>query len=184
MDWIFPGGFSGWRNVSLGAITFGIVIMVWHLGRWKATNPKGAWKNKDSLSKLLVPFFPLWLFGNLLILCANGLIGWVVGAALWLGDFSGKHALRDGVGAGAPGMTRIAGTTLTDPGYMVVLAVVAFVTAWGIHKGVFKGKGRWNLVLPIMSGICMGLSQGVAGSMGHATGAAADTLGSLIVGWI
>ena len=184
MDWIFPGGLSGWRVVSLGGITFGLMVWVWHVVRWKATSPKGSWKDKSALSKLLIPFFPLWLYGNLMILCANGIVGWIAGVSLWTGDTAGKHALRDGVGAQAPGMTRASGLTLTNPGYMVVILVTTGIVEYAVHKGSFKGKGRWNLIFPVMSGTCMGLSQGVAGAVGHAVGPGADTLGAIVTGWI
>lgn len=184
MDILFPGGFSAWRAVSLGAITFGLMVWVWQIMRWKANSPKGAWKDRQALGKLLIPFFPLWLYGNLMILCANGLIGWIAGASLWAGDTVGKHVLQDGVGASAPDVTRSAGLALTNPGYMVVVLITTGVVAYGVHKGTFKGKGRWNLILPVVSGTCMGLSAGVAGAVGHAVGPGADTLGALVVGWI
>lgn len=184
MNILFPGGFSAWRAVSLGAITFGLMVLVWHVMRWKATSPKGAWKDKQALGRLLIPFFPLWAYGNLIVLCANGILGWIAGLSLWAGDTVGKHVLRDGVGAQAPAMTRASGITLTNPGYMVVILVTTGIVAYAVHKGSFKGKGRWNLILPVVSGTCLGLSQGVAGMVGTVVGPGADTLGSMIVGWI
>lgn len=180
----FPGGFSAWRTVSLGAITLGMIVVVWHVVRWKVKSPKGAWKDRKALGHLLIPFFPLWIYGNLMILSANGLLGWIAGASLWTGDMTGRKILTYGVGGSSPSVSRGSGLVLTSQGLSILILVTTGVIAYATYKGSFKGRGRWNLILPIVSGTCMGLSQGVCGLIGRTVGPGADTLGSLLFGFI
>jgi hypothetical protein len=178
---LFPGGFSAWRAVSLGAITFGLIVVVWHVVRWKAKSPKGAFKNRQALENLLIPFFPLWIYGNLMILSANGILGWLAGASLWTGDMAGRKVLLYGAGADSPAMTRASGLVLTNQGLAVLVLITTGIVAYGVHK---KSLRRWDLILPVMAGTCMGLSQGLCGMIGRTVGPGADTLGALLFSWV
>ncbi len=159
-------------SVSLGGLTVGLGIIVWTGYRWWHTTQHD-WKT------LVLPFLPLMCYGMLLILSTGGLLGGIAGVTLWGSNSVGTQALDKGVGGGSPEVTRSVNMVLTDPGHMmVVLFTIAIVATWVFKKSV----RRWDVILPIVCGISLGLSSGIAGVAAELLGPGVDTAGGALAG--
>lgn len=165
MDW-------GTNVVSLGGLTVGLGIVVWHGFRWHHTGGKN-WK------KLTLPFVPLMAYGMLLILSAGGILGGAAGIALWGSNKVGDITLKYGVGGNSPNATRTVDLVLTNAGHMmVVLMTIALVATWMYKKSI----RRSDIFLAVVCGISLGLSSGIAGVAAQALGPAVDTAGGMLAG--
>lgn len=167
--------------VSLGGITVGLAIIVWHVARWWNQNPtKGiAEKFTKKWRPLLIPYLPFWGYGALLILSAGGLLGSAANIALWGSNEVGRIALQTAVGGEDVAVTRSAGLVLDPAGHAVVILLTVVVVA------LFRFNERMPraaAALSILSGVCLGLSGGVAGFMAEWLGAGVDTLGGAVMG--
>jgi hypothetical protein len=160
------------NTLSLGGLTVGLGILTWTGYRWWHTQRKN-WK------ALAFPFFPLMSYGMLLVLSAGGLLGGIAGIALWGSNHIGDITLKYGVGGGTPGVTRSVSLVLTDGGHMmVILMTIAMIATW-IYK---KSLRRLDIILPIVCGISLGLSSGIAGVAAQALGPVVDTAGGALAG--
>jgi len=183
--------------VSLGGFTVGLSIIVWHGVRWWKTDNDHDWK------ELLFPFLPLMLFGMLVILSAGGFLGSVGSVALWGSNRVGKVALEQGVGANDRDVTRSTNLVLEDGGHMVVILMTVAFVGWlvfskdsrknqeGKNNGIIGRiivrtiaiiKSNWGLILPVVSGVCLGLVGGIAGFFAITLAPVVDTMGGMIVG--
>lgn len=160
------------NTLSLGGLTVGLGILTWVGYRWWFTQRKN-WK------ALIFPFIPLMCYGMLLILSTGGILGGAAGVTLWGSNLIGDITLEYGVGGGTPGVTRSVSLVLTNAGHMmVVLMTVALAAFWVFKKTV----RRLDIVLPIVCGISLGLSSGIAGVAAMVLGPTVDTAGGIIAG--
>jgi hypothetical protein len=160
------------NTLSLGGLTVGLGILTWHGYRWWFTQ-KGNWK------ALLLPFLPLLSYGMLLILSAGGILGGAAGVTLWGENLIGDLTLEYGVGGGTTNVTRSVSLVLTNGGHMmVVLITIALAAMW-----VFKKSMRHrDILIPIVGGISLGLSSGIAGVAAMGLGPLVDTAGGMLAG--
>lgn len=180
--------------VGLGGVAVAICIIVWESVRWWYESPgkTGTEKLKKNWRALPVPCVPmnafgaLSCFGMLLILSAGGVLGGAASVALWGSNEVGRIALEQGVGGTDADVTRSTSLVLSNGGHLVVLAMaVAFagVCVFSRSKRGFSVRDVLaRLVLPVVCGICMGLSSGMAGWAAQVLGPAVDTLGGFITG--
>jgi len=172
--------------VSLGGLTVGMAILVWHISSWYLSQSsklsffkklKGDWKG------LLLPFIPLMLFGSLLILSAGGYLADLAGIPLWGSNELGGLALERGMGGNNPDVTRTNHIALDDGGRSVVLLMlVVFVVYWLKRVRGRDWKEQVALALPLVCGICLGLSDGYAGWASESLGPPVDSLGASLAG--
>lgn len=160
------------NGVSLGGLTVGLGILTWIGYRWWYS-PGRHWKT------LVIPFVPLMCYGMLLILSAGGILGGAAGTTLWGSNLVGDRTLEYGVGGGTPEVTRTVSLVLTDGGHMVViLMTLAVIATWKFKKSL----SRLDLLLPIVCGISLGLSSGVAGLAAQLLAPGVDTVGGVLAG--
>lgn len=178
--------------VSLGGVVVGLAIIVWYVVKWfQESGKEKDWKS------LCLPFIPLMLYGMLLILSTGGILGGAAGIALWGSNEIGRVAIEYGVGGTSPNVTRTTSLVLEDGGHaVVILMTVAFVAYLVFSKNSrssTKGEGwirkivlviryNLNLIMPVISGICLGLSDGLAGFVARWLGPGVDTLGGYLMG--
>lgn len=172
--------------VSLGGLTIGMGILVWHVMSWYLDQNaklgffkrlKGGWKG------LLLPFLPLMLFGSLLILSAGGYLADAAGIPLWGSNQVGGFALEEGMGGNNPDVTRTNHIALSDGGRSVVLLMlVAFIAFWLKRVRGNDWKEQLALAVPVICGICLGLSDGYAGWASESLGPPVDSLGEGLAG--
>lgn len=161
--------------VSLGGLFVGMGIIFWHTALWWV----GGGKTAGNWRALLIPFIPIFLYGMLLILSAGGILGWVAQFSLWGSNVVGDATLEYGVGGGTQNVTRTTNVVLTAPGHMVVgLITIVMVAVWMYSKKI----SRMSTLLYMLSGICLGLSSGVAGVFAWAMAPSVDTVGGVIAG--
>jgi hypothetical protein len=137
------------------------------------------------------------LYGMLLILSAGGILGGMSNFALWGSNQIGRIALERGVGGEDTDATRSTSLVLESGGHGVVLLMtIAFVAVMVFTKETqsqMKGEGwirkifiliRMSMVLlrPVLAGICLGLSDGMAGWAAEVLAPAVDTLGGFLMG--
>lgn len=169
--------------VSLGGLTIGLAIIVWFVVRWwygaGGKNAGVGQKFKNGWKDLLLPFLPLMLFGSLIILSAGGYLADIGGVALWGTNEVGSIALEQGMGGNSPDVTRTNNIALDDGGRSVVfLMVVAFAAVLAFNKNA----RRLDLILPVVCGIALGLSDGWAGLASETLAPAVDSLGGTLTG--
>lgn len=178
--------------VSLGGVVVGLSIIVWYTVKWMQESGKDKnWK------ALFIPFLPLMIYGMLLILSTGGILGGAAGIALWGSNEIGRVALEYGVGGTSPDVTRTTSLVLENGGHaVVILMTVAFAAYLAFSKNsrsATKGEGwirkivlivryNLNLIMPVISGVCLGLSDGLAGITAEWLGPAVDTLGGYVMG--
>ncbi|SFD12523.1 hypothetical protein [Streptomyces aidingensis] len=159
------------RAVGLGGVTIGLCILAWTLTAW--------WMRDKHKPAAIAPYLLSACYGILIVLSTGGLLGAVAGVALWGGNTAGAAALEYGVGGTAPDVTRSSPLTLTPGGHVLVL--LATVVLAGIWK--FSGKLRGRRVpAGIITGICLGLSGGIAGWAAVVLAPAVNIPGDLIAG--
>lgn len=174
-------------GVSLGGLAVGIIIFAIHIAGWYFDQNsklsffkrlKGGWRN------LLLPFIPLMLFGSLIILSAGGYLADIAGIPLWGSNELGGFALEEGMGGSNPDVTRTNNIALSDGGRVVVLTMIAiFIVFWLKRVRGRDWKDQVALALPVICGICLGLSDGYAGWASEALGPPVDDLGASVAGW-
>lgn len=179
--------------VSLGGVAVGLSIIVWTAVRWWKTSEA----DQREWQELVFPFLPLFAYGMLLILSAGGVLGSTASVALWGSNEIGRVALEEGVGSADVDATRTNNIVLSEGGHMVVLlmtvAFVAYLVFSEESRKNRKNQGwikkiitvvRVNLVLimPVVAGVCLGLSSGMAGWAAQGLGPAVDTLGASMAG--
>lgn len=162
------------HGVTLGGVTVGLSIVLWTLIRWWHS-PGRHWK------RLVVPFVPLMAYGTLLVLSTGGLLGKAAGTTLWGSNRVGNVALVAGVGGDSPNIPRPVDIVLTDGGHVIVILMTIGLIAVAKYK---KSVRTWELLLPVVAGISLGLSPGIAGLAAQVLGPAADTLGGTLSGLI
>lgn len=178
--------------VGLGGVTISLSIITWEFIRWwfEAQGKSAGDKFKKNWRSLPLPFVPLNQFGMLscygmlLILSAGGILGSAASVALWGSNQVGRVALEQGVGGNDQNVTRTTNVVLNDGGHLVVwVCLVAFIAVC-----VFSRKKRGftvrdvlvRMVLPVVCGVCLGLSDGMAGWAAQLLGPAVDSLGGFI----
>jgi hypothetical protein len=160
------------NTLSLGGLTTGLGILTWVGYRWWFTQRKN-WK------ALVFPFVPLMCYGMLLILSAGGVLGGAAGVTLWGSNLVGDVTLEYGAGGGTPEVTRPVSLVLTNGGHMmVVLMTIALIATWVFKRSI----RRIDIVLPIVCGVSLGLSSGIAGVAAQVLGPAVDTSGGMLAG--
>lgn len=183
--------------VSSGGLVVGMSIIVWNVIRWWRNSPEHDWK------EIVFPDVPLLCYGILVILSAGGILGGAGSVALWGSNRIGKVALERGVGAQDVDVTRTNNLVLEEGGHMIVILMTVAFVGWlvfskesrknnnGKNKGwifripirtVVVFKENLNLILPVVAGISLGLSDGVAGWVAQGLGPAVDTTGGLLAG--
>ncbi|KUL59661.1 MULTISPECIES: hypothetical protein [Streptomyces] len=152
-------------GVSLGGAAVGTIILFLVLQRWWLKGSKGKSDGDGGGGrswKTLLPFGLGSLYGMLAILAAGGLLGTIVGIALWGANGLGDLALIYGVGGNSPMASRGQQLALTDGGHVIVLLTTALVIgAWRWSKKF----PRKQVGLGVLCGICLGLNAGIAGIM-------------------
>ncbi|MFJ4012242.1 hypothetical protein [Streptomyces sp. NPDC090026] len=167
--------FTPHNIVTLGGVVVGLSLLVWEIVTWWP-GAKQAGKPKHLLR--LLPFTAAWLYGMVLILSAGGVAGLAADYSLWGSSEIGDAVLAYGVGGDSPEVTRTSNLALTAGGHaFVVVATVALVAVWCKRRGV-----NWALLRAVLSGICLGLSSGVAGIAGYVLSPVVSTAGDAIVG--
>jgi len=169
-------------SVSLGGLTVGLGIMAWHIAQWwwaKSSGKRFRDKFKSSWRPLVLPTVPLASYGMLLILSTGGVLGGAANFALWGSNHVGRVAIERGVGGDDVNTTRTTSLVLENPGHAVVLIMTVVVVAAIVFN---KSARRSDLLLPVLAGICLGLSGGVAGWAAQGLGPAVDTLGGVVAG--
>lgn len=185
------------QGVYLGGVVVGLSIMGWYAIKWWRTDNQHDWKN------LVYPFIPLWLFGMLIILCAGGLLGNIGNVTLWGSNKVGKIGLEQGVGGTDVSATRTTNLVLENGGHAVVVILTVVFVGYlvfskesqrdnsGKDKGIILRipirtiviiKRNWVLVMPVVSGISLGLAGGIAGFFADYLAPVVDTLGGLLTG--
>lgn len=183
---------TGTDSVTLGGVLVGVVIISVHAVKWWRTDKGHEWQ------ALVLPFAPLMAYGMLLILSAGGILGGSAGVTLWGGNRVGKVALEEGVGGSDTDATRASNIVLEDGGHAVVIVMTAVWIAWmvfspdsraagikgaGIVRKIFMvARHNLPLILPVIAGVCLGLSGGLAGLAAQGLAPAVDTLGALLWG--
>lgn len=137
-------------GVTLGAVLFGILFI--------GIEVRKQWPGLKSLQSRpvgfgldMLPFIRAWCIGALTVMVGSGLIGWMGHFALWGLGTVGNWALVIGVGAKggtAPGTNS---QPLNEGGLFMAFLLVCWL--WP------RGRSQW---LGFLSGICLGLSAGVA----------------------
>jgi hypothetical protein len=170
------------QGVSLGGLTVGMGILVWHVLSWyfDQSSKLGFFKRiKGGWRDLLLPFLPLMLFGSLVILSSGGYVADIAGIPLWGSNQLGGAALEKGMGGNNLDVTRRNNIELSDGGKSVVLLMlVAFVVFWIKRVRGRDWKDQLALAVPVVCGICLGLSDGYAGWASESLGPPVDSLGA------
>lgn len=157
--------------VTLGGVTIGLSLLAWITVRW--------WKTDRPNWKPLMPYLGGVAYGMLLILAAGGLLGAIADIALWGANGLGDAALQYGVGGTSPSATRARQIALTPGGHATVLVTtVGFAAAWRFSKKLPKK----DLGVGILTGICLGLSGGIAGIAAQALAPAVNSIGDSVAG--
>ncbi|MFD7868126.1 hypothetical protein [Streptomyces sp. NPDC059783] len=157
---------------GIGAITLGVVLLMYQIGRWRGGDP--------------TPQIHFWAGVALaaLLFLGGGLLGVMGGAAAALGDGVGTYALEGATGAVAkagshPPVT--GGERVAVGGAVAGLALLAF------YMGLIK-SGRADLREPVMRGAAVGVFLGAsAGLIGMALGlirTSGNTIGTVLLGVI
>ena len=159
--------------VTLGGVTVGLAVLVWVGIRW--------WLRQRPKWAALLPYAFATLHGMLLILAAGGILGGAADWALWGTSIAGDAGLEYGVGGGSPEVTRDYADALTDGGHAVLaLATVALVA---IFKFAKKLPSR-DILLGELTGICLGMADGVAGWAAAGLARGANWLGDWVGGML
>lgn len=157
--------------VTLGGVTTGLCILAWITVRW--------WKLDRPAWKPLLPYLGGVAYGMLLILAAGGLLGAVADVALWGANGLGDAALEYGVGGTSPEATRAKQIALSPGGGSVVIVMTVVMAAtWRFSKKLPKK----DLGLGMLTGICLGLSGGIAGIAAQALAPAVNSIGDSVAG--
>lgn len=159
--------------VTLGGVTAGLCILVFVGIRW--------WLRQRPKWAALLPYLFAALYGMLLILAAGGLLGSAADWALWGTSTAGDAALEYGVGGGTPEVAADYGDALSDGGHAVVLiSTVAVAAVWRFSKKL----PRQDIKLGVLTGICLGLADGVAGWAAAGLAPAANAVGAAVTGML
>lgn len=157
---------------GLGAMTLGIVVLMYQIGRWKGGDPTPK-----------IHFVAGVALAALLFL-GGGILGTMGGAAAALGDGIGRYALEEGAG------TTVAAASdapLTGGEKVGAAGVVAGLALLALYAGLIK-SGRADLRTPVIRGALCGVWLGAsAGLVGLAMGlirTSGNTVGELLLGTI
>ena len=160
--------------VTLGSVTVGLGILAWVLTRWWVEGGKSGRKIRT-----LLPYVFSALYGMLLILTGGGLLGSAAGWALWGTTTAGDAGLVYGVGSSAPEVTRTYADALTPGGSMVViLCTVILIAILKFARNIPKAV----IILGLLTGISLGMADGVAGWAATALAPAANGIGAPLGG--
>lgn len=151
------------NGLTLGGAVIGLGLLAYVVIDWAPRSVKALQKNP---SKYLASFLPIlagYSFGALLVMCAGGLVGWVVDATFWGTNWAGDAGLVWGVGgqAGDRLGTRGPAQLLTNGGHGFVLVGV-FVFAAVCRK---SDDLRSRLIPSAWAGLLMGTVPGVLGAL-------------------
>jgi hypothetical protein len=138
--------------VTLGGVTTGAALLLLSLIRW--------WFKEKHKPAALVPLVLSLAYGQLVILTAGGLLGYIGALALWGGNGVGYLGLVYGVDGNSPNVTRAHQLALSDGGHVVVVLLTVALAGLIIWA---KRIPSWKIVLGSVSGVCLGLSGTIAG---------------------
>ncbi|MCC8455603.1 hypothetical protein [Streptomyces rochei] len=159
---------------GLGAMTAGIVVLMYQIGRWKGGDPTPK-----------IHFVAGVALAALLFL-GGGILGTMGGAAAALGDGIGRYALENGADV-ATGAAATKGAPLTGGEKVGAAGVVAGFALLALYAGLIK-SGRADLKSPVIRGSLCGIWLGAsAGLIGMALGlirTSGNTVGELLLGTI
>lgn len=153
----------------MGGVAIGLGVLCWRLIRWwpgtKRLKTKGI-----AYLQLLLPFAYAWCYGMLAILCVGGLIGAAADAVLWGSNWLGEAAFVWGIGGEYRYSTTRPATSALTVGGSLIFLIMTFCYFALLKK---SENTRKDMLYGAWSGICLGLSKGIAG-------AAAIPLASLV----
>ena len=167
--------------VTLGGLVLGTgllirVLIVWWPGMDIFRKKDAARQVVSSLGEL-APFLFAWSYGQLCIMCAGGIVGWIADATLWAGSLAGDGALVWGVGGEfGDSVTRGPGQLLTNGGHAVVL-VLLFVFTAVLRRPKTNSGMMWA---GWFSGVMTGLSTGVLGATAVPLASLVNVAGALL----
>lgn len=163
-------------TVTVGGLVLGLGLLARKLILWWP-GAKGLQKDPWGAGQHLLPFIYGWCYGMLAILCTGGLVGVVADVTLWGSNWIGDAAYVWGVGGDAQrSVTRPAVSALTAGGTTMML-ILTFVFLALMKKNEHLRKdlraGAW-------CGICLGLSNGIAGAAAIPLASLANLAGAWI----
>lgn len=162
--------------MTFGGVTVGLCILAWRLMKWFPGIKSLRSSPVDHAGKLF-PFFLAWSYGCLTTLGVGGLIGYLSGTVLGIGNWLGDVALFLGVGADWGKTSSGTFQPLSEYGNAVMLILsVVFVAA------MTKDKYSSDLKMGACCGICLGTSAGVAGLAAAPLANVANWLGTIVYG--
>ncbi|MFG2533534.1 hypothetical protein [Streptomyces sp. NPDC048516] len=153
---------------GLGAITLGLAILAYQIGRWRGGDPTPK-----------VHFFMGVTLAALLFL-GGGILGAMGGNAAVLGQGIGKYALEHATGVAVPGHK---GAAMTGGERVGVGGAIAGIVLLMFYLGLIK-SGRRDLTKPVVRGALVGVWLGTsAGLIGMGMGlirTSGNTLGDIL----
>jgi hypothetical protein len=165
--------------VTYGGVTIGLCLLAWVLMNWYP-GIKALRSSKNALHhlSLLFPFVLGWAYGCLTTLGVGGLIGWLSGAFLGIGNWLGDAALFIGVGLDWGKTSSGVYQPLSEAGQGIVLILTVVMVVAVKKKEWYSGDLKWG----IWCGICLGTSAGVAGLVAAPMATAVTVAGDAIYG--
>ncbi|MEU2873042.1 hypothetical protein ABZ769_28225 [Streptomyces olivoreticuli] len=155
---------------GIGAVTLGLVVLFYQIGRWRGGDPTPK-----------VHFFAGLALAALLFL-GGGILGVMGGAAAALGDGVGRYALENATGAAASAGGHKG--ALTGGEKVGVSGAIAGLCLLALYAGLIK-SGRADLKEPVIRGALVGIWLGAsAGLLGMALGlirTSGNTVGDILI---